>query len=106
FDISTGEVSNFISWSQMSPYGAGFSPNSEVLYTNNGTIYQYDLTDFPDEDAVEDSEYMVSWVSLSTFRLATNGILYTGTTAVNEPNLLGAACDAEAGAITLSFGTF
>ncbi|MBX9449099.1 MAG: hypothetical protein KL787_05015 [Taibaiella sp.] len=30
FDVSTGSVSDFISLGAMSPYGVGFSPNSEV----------------------------------------------------------------------------
>ncbi|MBX9449097.1 MAG: gliding motility-associated C-terminal domain-containing protein [Taibaiella sp.] len=112
FDISTGAVSDFILLSHMSPYGAGFSPNSQVLYINNGQLYQYDLSGFPDEDEVAASEYTYSsWVSLSAFRLATNGKLYFPSTstadihAINEPDELGAASDLETSAYTLSSGS-
>ncbi|MBX9449091.1 MAG: hypothetical protein KL787_04975 [Taibaiella sp.] len=91
----------------------GFSPNSQVLYINNEflSLYQYDLTDFPDEDAVEASLYTVSSTAgISTLRLATNDKIYGvnfGTTSVygiNEPNELGSGCDFEAGVVTFSSG--
>ncbi|MBX9449096.1 MAG: gliding motility-associated C-terminal domain-containing protein [Taibaiella sp.] len=112
FDIATGSVSDFILLNHMSPYGAGFSPNSQVLYINNGYLYQYDLSSFPDGDEVAASEYThSSGVALSAFRLGTNGKLYFPSTfssdiyAIHNPDELGAASSLETSAFTLSSGS-
>ncbi|MBX9449095.1 MAG: gliding motility-associated C-terminal domain-containing protein [Taibaiella sp.] len=114
FDVSTGEVSDFIVVNQVMPYGVGFSPNSEVLYINTegSQLLQYDLTGYPVEATVAASEYTVSSsAGISTLRLATNGKIYsvnfftTSIEVIHDPNELGAGCDFEADALMLSSGS-
>jgi hypothetical protein len=87
FDIVNGKVSNGKVVDNQSYYGACFSSNGKYLYTNNGDIYQYDLT------ACDPAATKIN-VGNSFFgdiRLAANGKIYfrSGFGGINGYNFLG-----------------
>lgn len=113
FDNATGMPSNPLAivvgdWT----YGVEFSPNSKVLYGTlfTGPIYQYDLY-AGSSAAILASEYLVDISAspeLGTVQLAPNGKIYAARKTlswlgvINNPNLLGAACNYVDNGLSLS----
>ncbi len=129
FNTDTGVVSNqlplIINSNSASPYGVEFSPNSELLYihssndtTYNGSasIHQSTLTQFNLQAAdIQASEYTVDQRQLyrGSLQLGPNGKIYRALSAnyltglpylgvINNPNAIGAACDYQHDAVSLS----
>jgi hypothetical protein len=117
-NISTGEVTanykigSTISSSTM--YGLEFSPNAEVLYMqayNAGDVRQFDLS-LGNSAAISASELIVGASSSGGGQLQTgrDGKIYCarqGTTrlsVINEPDMLGSACDWQDTAVVLTSG--
>lgn len=119
FDNATGVVSDLMTIDfpagsfATSAYGLSFSPGSSKLYVgSNSATFQYDLAGFPVEATIEASAYTFPFnTSYPQFRIASNGKVYFPTphsaniNVINEPDLLGAACDPVASAFTLTSGT-
>lgn len=102
FNSSTGIISNssLISNSLSSPYGAEFSPNSEVLYISTlygGEIYQFDIN-AADVASSEKLIYKLPYF-LGSLQLGPDNKIYIATyqrrklSVINKPNVVGTGCD-------------
>lgn len=110
FDKTTGLVSNpVVLTSESGTYGAEFSPNSAILYlsvTNRSKIIQYDLNS---SDIVA-SAFPILTPGLSPWalQLGPNGKIYVANYGgrklgvINNPKLLGAACEFKNNAVDLA----
>ncbi|MFK7799679.1 MAG: M43 family zinc metalloprotease [Aureispira sp.] len=119
FDKSTGLLSNPVYWqlaTNHSPYGVEFSPSGQYLYISAfgsgftpDVIYQYDVST-PNTVAISASSYAVSNEDLGCLQLGPDGKIYhsrfTGSLldVINEPNLAGAACNYQSGAVNIAPG--
>ncbi|MEQ9187167.1 MAG: gliding motility-associated C-terminal domain-containing protein [Cryomorphaceae bacterium] len=123
FNNNTGAVEDNIMWSSpfvTGPYGVEFSPNNDVLYISDGwgaqlnAVVQYDISNF-DSLSIVTSEYLVvDSVAFGQIQLGPDERIYLTSRLfstpgldsflhrINEPNLLGAACDWELNAVHLA----
>ncbi|GEM_PF-4507213 len=117
FDPATGVVSGGVElgfWDSHTPYGAEFSPNSELLYISEegipGGIYQYDIN-LATESAVNASEVRLAeniFVAGGALQLGPDdkiyhsrfGASYLGT--IHSPNTRGSSCDYIEQAVNLN----
>ena len=99
------------------PYGLEFSPNSNILYVSSGD-FPYNLTQF---DLLSGSEAFIdsSRITLSALSNNGGGALQIGPDGkiyhaqwggynvgvINNPNVLGAGCNYNPNAVSLSNGT-
>ncbi|MCH8902447.1 MAG: gliding motility-associated C-terminal domain-containing protein [Bacteroidetes bacterium] len=103
FDNSTGIVSNFINLdSTAATYGVAFSPDNSKLYMTRWSsgFDQYDLlAGSPAAIIASKTSIFTSGTALYSLQLAANGKIYasrylqTSLGVINDPNLLGAACN-------------
>jgi len=119
FDNSTGIVSNPISWDPGfgGPYGVEFSPDGSRLYIScvrfdTAAVYQYNLQ-AGSPAAIAASEFMVAPLKFTgqpdygALQLAPDGKIYIARQGIgsldviNQPNLLGAASNYAASAVSL-----
>lgn len=113
FDDTTGIISDpIILNSNGFNYGVEFSPNSEVLYlsvsisNSDRRIIQYDLT----ASNIKTSAQIISKSSIvsSALQLGPDGKIYIAENSktklglINNPNLLGAACNLNMNAVDLA----
>ena len=113
FDNTSGLVSNpIVLTTGTSAYGVEFSPDSNLLYLRSSTptsnkIMQYNLnsSDIPGT-AIATS--ISGQIVVCSFQLAPNGKIYIAQAGervlgvINNPNLLGAACDLNMNAVDLA----
>lgn len=118
FDNSTGLISNPIilrtnQGSSAESYGVEFSPNSSVLYfslsgneTTSPGVIQYDLNS---NDIIGSAfTILTPGRNQMALQLGPDGKIYTAEpnlrklSVINSPNLLGAACDFQTGAVDLA----
>jgi len=113
FDDATGTVSNPVNLiSNISVYGAAFSPDSSKLYTTgSNSVIQFDL-EATDISASRTSIYNGSEF-IAAIQLAPNGKIYVINTeedstldVINSPDELGSLCDYNAFGQSLAPGTY
>ncbi|HET8809356.1 MAG TPA: gliding motility-associated C-terminal domain-containing protein [Flavobacteriaceae bacterium] len=117
FNASTGIVSNPQKLnSYNSAYGVEFSPNSKVLYCtskksdpNYRGVFQYDIT-LPDTQSIRNSETLISSGLYFALQLGIDGKIYVPkyssfVSVIDNPNLLGIACDFQLNTIDLLTGS-
>lgn len=109
FDSATGTVSNPILISNGDqPYGAEFSPNSELLYISlqiGSQVYQYDMN----AADIRASEKLIANTPtfLGALQLGPNNKIYIANYesnnlgVINDPNVLGVGCDLQPSAVDL-----
>ncbi len=104
FNTTTGTVSNAI---ELDPtingclYGISFSPDGSKLYTaawlSNSGVSQYDISLFPDAQAVINSRVTISGLWSHGMRIGPDGKIYVvvepQVRVINFPNLAGNACN-------------
>jgi gliding motility-associated-like protein len=110
FDSTTGTVSNPIIISNAGqPYGAEFSPNSELLYISlqlGRQVYQYDMN----ATDIRSSEKLIGTTPtfLGALQLGPNNKIYIANYesnnlgVINDPNVLGVGCDLQPSAVDLA----
>ncbi|GGF09351.1 hypothetical protein GCM10011518_18180 [Flavobacterium limi] len=109
FDTATGIVSNPIDINNgHQPYGAEFSPNSEVLYMAlqiDRKVYQYDLK--APNIALSQNLIATTPYFLGALQLGPNNKIYianyntSSLGVINNPNTLGLSCDLQASLVDL-----
>lgn len=98
FDANAGILSNLQTINRYA-YGAEFSPSNEILYTSSHDIYQYDLT----ASNIEATEILLYSQSpenqLGALQLGPDKKIYMPNyhylNTINNPDILGVACDFE-----------
>lgn len=111
FNNSTGQISDFISWTlnpgilNSSPliYGIEFSPSGELLYVSNiNSVYQYDIS-IINQIAIQNSAFQVSMGGQpASVQLGPNQKIYINNGSldvINCPNNRGASCDFQSGTL-------
>ena len=120
FDISTGKVSNSMSFKNFrgSPYGVEFSPNGNLLYvstiinTSTSAIYQYNLL-AESQEAINSSRIDIGENTKSggALQLAPDGKIYQAVYqskhmgVIEKPNILGEGCNYKPNGFTLGGST-
>lgn len=109
FDPSTGIVSNPLALG-LPASDAAFSPDNSKLYLSGGTpLYQFDLSSATPTAAVAVTPMILS----NGLRLGPDGKVYMSgsdpyhpysVSCLQQPNLPGAACQFDSGAVSLQFG--
>jgi len=109
FDTASGIISNLRQVNNVSSYGVEFSPDSKLLYANQGfagSIYQYDITS-GDQATIQASASLITTASYSSLQLGLDGKIYaaqpnaTRLGVINNPNALGNSCNFHANGISL-----
>lgn len=113
FDVSTGIVSNPITlYTGDQHYGVEFSPNSKVLYLSTTfstplrRIIQYDLTATDIVTSAYNIDNPLGYHM--ALQLGPNGKIYVAQlldaklSVINDPNIIGAGCNFQSGAIDLA----
>jgi len=112
FDTRTGLVSSAKVLSNGTVFGCEFSPNSEVLYISTGSYQDYKVIQY-DLNAVDIvgtayTTVVPNSILPGNFQLGPNGKIYIAQPndpkigVINNPNLLGAACDFNWDAVDLA----
>ncbi len=127
FNDATGAVSNPVNFpypmatGNDAAYGVSFSPNSDVLYVTffgvnaNSVLYQYNML-AGNAAAIVASEYVVATSLLdpnlrfTALQIAPDNKIYMASfgsqlEVVNNPDVLGAGCNFQFGAVQLGAGT-
>ncbi|WP_264564396.1 T9SS type B sorting domain-containing protein [Flavobacterium sp. N3904] len=109
FDTTTGVISNPIDINDgHQPYGAEFSPNSEVLYVSlqlSREVFQYDLN--ASDIALSQNLIVTSPYYLGALQLGPNNKIYianfntSSLGVINNPDILGVGCDLQTGLVNL-----
>jgi len=112
FDRTTGVLTNMITIPQCA-YGAEFSPNSDILYLNDGlgdNILQYNLMAGAAVDVIN-SELVIVFDPLMTtlaLQLAPDGKIYFAKDnlsylgVINDPDVLGMGCNYNQNGVSLN----
>jgi gliding motility-associated-like protein len=109
FDNSTGVISDRImimQSNQIGIYGVEFSPNSQLVYLNGTSTYQYKV-DVHDSATIFNSRYQVDSVIIvhDALQLGPDGKIYSNTypnsSVINSPNVYGVGCNYVTQAISL-----
>jgi gliding motility-associated-like protein len=113
FNSATGQISNLIKLNNYTSYGVEFSPDSKIVYSTstllfNSPIYQYNIT-LGTVAAIQASQTVIASQPLySALQLAIDGKIYvakvdeTSLGVINNPNVLGTACNFVDTAVNLS----
>lgn len=114
FDNSNGTISNQLSLlftNDYGFYGVEFSPNSQLLYASSlYNLYQIDLS-LPNASTMVNAALLLSASYNHALQLAPDDKIYVAYHASNtlpvieNPNLLGVACNFNANGVALSSGT-
>ncbi len=110
FNNTTGIISDRIlitQSNQIGIYGVEFSPNSQMVYLNGTSTYQYKV-DIHDSATIFNSKYQVDSIIIvhDALQLGPDGKIYSNTypnsSVINDPNVYGIGCNYVTQAISLN----